>query len=481
MQQNSIMQRFGAMARPQSVCHICQSISTQRRRIAAPLLTSRNVFYPSLHQPRRALSSIITSSKSRPLSAGIFPSFGKKAASAVKSQTGNSSLLEKNKKKNDNDKDEDDGASAIQAATGTATAPSLHPSSVADIMGYLKSSVSKVSSARGIPSEKHVSEALSVCEMLANWFTDEAVQPQIAHAIKELDSTASTLLSLDDDTKTTQQSSQLPEGIEYSAKLRQLTDKISETAYLLLAHPPVVITAELLEQYVKVQSKLGRPETFPKIFELYASKPAPREGSIPLTYKKRRPNFFTNAIQPKVADAALATAIEAKNLDAAVGIVATSYGTKAFVHNKMFRRATLPILTFSASPFAAWILGEWYSASQDALDKDEAVWIGFLGIFAYVSFTSMLGFIALATHNDHFRRVSWAEGYPLRFRWYREEERAALDKIACAWGFQEIPRWGEEDGPDWAGLKAYISQRDMILDRIELLTEILENPKILDD
>ncbi|KAI3332154.1 hypothetical protein HD806DRAFT_184205 [Xylariaceae sp. AK1471] len=440
------MHRSGAIARQRSVCHICESISTQRRRVVTPLFTTRNASQ-SPYQPRRAMSSSIPPD-SGSLSAAALP-FARRA-SAAKNKSGESARVE-----NDN------------GTSPTANAPSLHPSSVADIMSYLKTSVSKVSTARGIPSEQNVSAALEVCDMLANWFTDESVQPQIAHAISELDSTASTLLSLDD-TKTLQPS-KLPEGIEYSAKLRELTDKISETAYLILAHTPVIITPKLLKQYVKVQAKLGKPETIPKVFQLYASKPVPREGSLPLSYTKQNPNRAANAIEPEIVDAALDTAIEAKNLDAAVGIIENSYGTTASVRSKLLRHGLVPLSTFAATPVAAYILASNFSGLQQAMDSSTATNVAFAGIIAYVGFTASLGMVALATANDQMKRVTWAPGVPLRKRWIREEERAALDKIACAWGFQEPWRQGEEEGADWDALREYIGQKGMMLDRTELM------------
>lgn len=371
-------------------------------------------------------------------------------------------------------------------------------------MGYLKTGVSKVSASRGIPSEQNVSAALGVCDMLATWFTDESVQPQIAHAISELDSTASTLLSLDGEgggegagdgdgkgeidaktagtgvrsaaaaaaattTATNQTETALPEGLEYSAKLHELINKISETAYLILAHPPVIITPKLLEQYVKIQAKLGKPETLPKVFQLYASKPLPREGSVPLSYTKPDPNRAASAIEPEIVDAALGTAIEAKNLDAAVGIVESTYATTAFVRNKLLRYGLLPASAFAATPVAAYILASNFSGLQQAMDSATATGVAFAGIIAYVGFTASIGVVALTTANDQMKRVTWAPGMPLRKRWIREEQRAALDKIACAWGFQEPWRQGEEEGADWDALKEYIGQKGMMLDRTELM------------
>lgn len=352
-------------------------------------------------------------------------------------------------------------------------------------MAYLKTSVAKVSATRGIPSEQNVAATLEVCEMLANWFTDEAVQPQIAHAISELDSTASTLISLDGGAKTTTSSTrtnptttptarppQVPEGIEYSSKLYELINKISETAYLVVAHPPVIITPKLLKQYVKVQSKLGKPETLPKVFQLYASKPLPREGSSPLSYTDQNPNNAERAIESEIVEAALDTAIEARNLDAAVGIIENSYGTKAFVRSKLLRHGLLPLGASAAAPLAAYILASNFSGLQQSMDSTTATNVAFVGILAYVGFTASIGLVAVTTANDQMKRVTWAPGMPLRKRWIREEERAALDKVACAWGFQEPSRQGEEEGADWDALREYIGQKGMMLDRTELMEDM---------
>ncbi|KAJ2966972.1 hypothetical protein NUW58_g10542 [Xylaria curta] len=287
--------------------------------------------------------------------------------------------------------------------------------------------------------------------------------------MSELDSTASTLLSLDGTAKAPTQPPQLPEGLEYSAKLRELINKISETAYLIIAHPPVFITPQLLQQYVKVQAKLGKPETIPRVFQLYASKPLPQEGSSPPTYTEQNPNRASNAIESGVVDAALDIAIEAKNLDAAVGIIENSYGTKAFVRSKLLRHGLLPLGTFAATPLAAYILASNFSGLQQTMDSATATNVAFAGILAYVGFTASIGIGCAHDGNDQMKRVTWAPGMALRKRWIREEERAALDKIACAWGFQESWRQGEEEGADWDALREYIGQKGMMLDRTELM------------
>ncbi|KAI3335879.1 hypothetical protein F4824DRAFT_462805 [Ustulina deusta] len=461
------MHQPGAIARPRSICQICESISTQRRRVVTPRIAARNASQRPYRCQSRSQSQSLSrrattpsvSLQSRALSSAVLP--GSTPSPAEKGRPGEIARAETG-----------------HGVEPTPHAPSLHPSSVADVMSYLKTSVLKVTAARGIPPEKDVSAALGVCDMLATWFTDEAVQPQIAHAIRELDSTASALLSLDGGanteatTATTEAATQparSPEGIGYSAKLHELLNKISETAYLILAHPPVFITPGLLDQYVSVQAKLGKPETLPRVFQLYASKPLPREGSVPLSYTKPNPNRAASAIDLKTVDAALDTAIAARNLDAAVGIVENSYGTAAFVRSKLLRHGLVPLGAFGATPIAAYILATNFSNLQQTMDSGTATSIAFAGILAYVGFTASLGVVAVATANDQMKRVTWAPGMPLRKRWIREEERAALDKIACAWGFQEQWRQGEEEGADWDTLREYIGQKGMMLDRTELM------------
>ena len=118
---------------------------------------------------------------------------------------------------------------------------------------------------------------------------------------------------------------------------------------------------------------------------------------------------------------------------------------------------------------AAYAVASNFSALQGAMDAAVATNTAFAGILAYVGVTASIGAVALATANDQMRRVTWAPGVPLRRRWLREDERAALDRIACAWGFQEKARQGEEDGPEWNTLREYIAGRRMVLDRTELM------------
>ena len=80
-----------------------------------------------------------------------------------------------------------------------------------------------------------------------------------------------------------------------------------------------------------------------------------------------------------------------------------------------------------------------------------------------------MGFVALTTSNDQMVRVVWRPGLRLRDRWLREEERAAFDRLALAWGFREKWRWGEERGTEWEALREFCARRGMVLDKTELM------------
>ncbi|KAK5635121.1 hypothetical protein RRF57_010833 [Xylaria bambusicola] len=447
-----------AVTRHRSICQICESLSTQPRRVAPPLISARNVFY-QISQPWRAKCPYISPQR-RTLFSTVVPST--KRSSPAKSLS-----------------DEVVRPKIDHESPSIPHAPNFPSISHANaIIDSMEASILEVTSTPGIPSEQSARGVLEACHQLADWVADVTAQPHIVHPLSQLDSTASTLLSLDGDTNaktakpstsTAKNDPQLSQEKDYPAQFRELLPGISRIAYRTMVHRPVVITRDLLDQYVRVQAKLGMPEPLPRIFNLYASKPLPREGSVPLSYIKQNPNRPEGAIEPKTADAALDTAIAAKNLDAAVGIIESSYGTTAFIRSKLLRHGLLPIGALLGTPVAAYVLATNFSGLQQAMDTATATNVAFAGILAYVGFTASLGVVAAATANDQMKRVTWAPGTPLRKRWIREEERAALDKIACAWGFQEPWRQGEEEGAEWDALREYIGQKGMVLDRTELM------------
>lgn len=246
--------------------------------------------------------------------------------------------------------------------------------------------------------------------------------------------------------------------------------KISQTAYSVIAHPNVEMTPQVLEIYVTIQSLLGRSESLPSILELYAHKPKPEVKGGVVQYTPQNPNAAVKAIEKPVADIALQTAIDAKNLDAALGITEAAFCVKAFKRQKLLKQGTPPAMTLAALPFGIMGLGTAYATYwQNTMDVTTAAGLGVAGISGYLFVTGSLGLIAKLSAKDQMKRVTWLPGTPLRHRWMREEEREALDKIACAWGFKETWRYGEETGPDWEGLREYMGYRQMILDRVEFM------------
>lgn len=251
--------------------------------------------------------------------------------------------------------------------------------------------------------------------------------------------------------------------------------KISQAAYGVISHPNVDLTPEMLELYVHTQAQLGRPETLPAVLEMYANKakPVAKEGAGgkgAVQYVAQNPNAAAKAIEKPVADLALQTAIDAKNLDAALGITEAAFCAKAFRRQKLIKRGTAPAMTLAAIPFGVLGLGTAYATQwQNTMDLTTATAIGVAGISGYVFVTGSLGIIAKLSHKSQMKRVTWLPGTPLRYRWMREEEREALDKIACAWGFKESWRHGEETGPEWEGLREYMGYRQMLLDRVEFM------------
>ncbi|KAI1098902.1 hypothetical protein F4804DRAFT_103193 [Jackrogersella minutella] len=441
------MPRPAAVRRPQSVCQICDSIVGRRLYSTKPALRTPY----ATTRPRAQLETSTLRANAVPkrplISAAILP-------------TGRATYSSGNTR-DPSDKDSTTIGPAPRKAREEL-------SSITNMMTYIERSKSKVLSNRRIPPEADVRASLQACRVVADYIMDDTVQPQITHMVNELDSTASELLSLDKINSSGSKSPETP-SINITAQVKQIIDKISNTAYEVISHPPVFITPELLEKYVEVQARLGRPETLPEVFQMYASKPMPRESAGSINYTKQNPNKVANAIETEVIEKALDTAIEAKSIDAAVGIIESSYATKAFMRSKLLRKAMLPAGTFAATPVAAYILAMNLSHFQNAMDSATSTNVAFAGILAYVGFTGSIGMVAMMTANDQMNRVSWAPGTPLRMRWIREEERAAFDKIACAWGFSEKWRQGEEEGAEWDALREYIGQKGMVLDRTELM------------
>ncbi|KAK3694080.1 hypothetical protein B0T22DRAFT_476861 [Podospora appendiculata] len=314
---------------------------------------------------------------------------------------------------------------------------------------------------QGIPSEGMTLTSLRACAHQADVKSVLEAPSEHSAEVDGLESqfadVASDLLDLDSNGRTAENVTAPPTSTTATTTTTQsgsplrpedVVDKISEAAYAIITHPAVVITPPVLEVYVALQARLGKPETLPQILDLFATKPRPRLVSGSIRYTERNPHKIENAVEYKVAEIALDAAVKAKNLDAAIGIVEHTYATKASQRSKLVKKALLPVSVFGITPVVAYLVATNLSRMQDSMDQTTATNMTFVGILAYIGFTATIGIVATATANDQMKRVTWAPGTPLAQRWIREEERAAFDKIACSFGFSEVYRYGEEEGRD---------------------------------
>jgi hypothetical protein len=244
---------------------------------------------------------------------------------------------------------------------------------------------------------------------------------------------------------------------------------ISERAEEIMRHPDVFITPGILKAYVQLQALLHQPSSLPDILNLYAKKAIPMTKDGQVIYSPASPNQIKSAVPSDVANAALTSAIEAHDLPLAIDIISTSFCTPAFKKSKTFTQAAFPIVGLGVAPLAAYSLSTYFSKLQQTMDPGTASGIAFAGIMTYVGAVSMVGYVAVTTANDQMDRVTWAAGVPLWERWVREEERAAIDRLAGAWGFKEQDKRGEEEGEEWEVLREWTGSRGMVLDRVSLM------------
>jgi len=312
------------------------------------------------------------------------------------------------------------------------------------------------------PSERATQECLEACTLLA-----ESLVDGVEHTAKSRTPT-SNLLDLEERRKRNDGTISNTGPLAAAMRLRAI-EGLSKTAYSIVTSPQVFITSELLASYVRTQSLLGCPETIPPVFILYASKPVPLPNKAPIQYRNPNPNKASFAVPLAIANTALTAAIDKRDLSICFDIINTSVCTTAFRRYKFFKRALAPVSGLALAPAAAYSAASQWSLWQDTMDSEVARNVMFTGLLAYVSFTATLGIVAITTANDQMDRVTWASGTPLRERWMREEERAMVDRVAGAWGFQESWRRGEEEGRDWQSLRDWIGLRRMVLDKVELM------------
>ncbi|KAI9752457.1 MAG: hypothetical protein M1815_000477 [Lichina confinis] len=316
-----------------------------------------------------------------------------------------------------------------------------------------------------VPTEGHTQSVFEMCRALAT--TLAGAQKQSSGKAKGgIVNSASALLYLEKGRKRTGRQSPATAASEHRKKL---VDEVSDFAYHVITQPQVFISPWLLKTYVTIQTLLGRPDSLPEIFDLYANKPVPQAKTDPVRYKPQNPKRAKSAVPADLATAALNSAIESRDMALALDIVHTTFARPAFVRAKVIRRAFLPGVAVGLTPAAAYVVASQFAAQQLAGDGYLSANVAWAGMLAYLGFTGTLGFVALTTANDHMERVTWVPGTPLRERWLREEERAALDKVAGAWGFKELLRRGEEEGEEWEALREWIGSRGMLLDNENLM------------
>ncbi|KAI9857444.1 MAG: hypothetical protein M1824_004852 [Vezdaea acicularis] len=361
---------------------------------------------------------------------------------------------------------------ATLAANRKQAAPKSHQerrvevSSVHDPLLSIEEEANAVLASPSKAEEEIVLRLIRKCLVIAS---DVSKDPGTSPKPQRVDDNtpASALLSLEED-----DIQSLPgrvESVESPQLRKESIATVSRIAHKLLVHTPVFIDPELLKEYTTLQTLLRRPDTLPEVFQLYATKPAAITGSDPVQYRTPRPNRLNAAIPAPIANEALNSAIALKDLTSALQIIETTFATPSFRRLKALRLAGVPMAAAALSPFAAYIIADRLSAMQSSMDSYLATNVAFTGILAYLGFTGILGVVAVTTANDKMKRVTWADGTPLRERWLREEERAAADLVVTAWGFKQVSRWGEEEGEDWEILREWIGLRGMILDRAELM------------
>jgi hypothetical protein len=310
-----------------------------------------------------------------------------------------------------------------------------------------------------------------------------ALKAAIAFAKQRLSSTttptgtpASALLS-SLDTKQQPASTQavrkvLPQQNSTSPRLKRAEkgqfDDLSSLVFRLLNDPRVFITPDILRTFLALQRLTRDPTIIPAVFALYANKAVlPPSGRGPA--RKPNPKAAKSAIPPSAAHAALEIAMDAGDITAALDVIDTSYAAPAFRRNKVIRKV-LPWAGVGAiTPGALWVLAEQLAGLQDTVPQETAVAYAFGGLMAYAGISTGMGMLAIGTANDQMERVTWVPGTPLRERWLREEERAALDAVAMAWGFQDEARRGEEEGEEWELLKEVAGRKGMVVDAPNLL------------
>ncbi|KAF7590067.1 hypothetical protein BBP40_003320 [Aspergillus hancockii] len=346
----------------------------------------------------------------------------------------------------------------VRRRFASSVAETSAPQDLEDAMRQITHDSNELRALDSVLSNESVMELLHRCQDIA-----EALVHREQDPAKKGDNEISNLLDLEEKS-TTKKRFKSPKKPN-----QRLANTLSQITYDLMTDEKVFISPEALASYTKTQTLLKRAEHFPEIFHLYAHKPVPEENSSPVKFHMANPKDINSAIPTELANMALDVAIEQRNLSLVLAIIDKSFCAPAFHRAKIFKKAAVPLGGLAAAPAACYAVATWASTLQNTMDPSTATGIAFAATLAYVGGVSSVGLLAITTANDQMERVTWLPGVPLRHRWLREEERAALDRVALEWGFKDMYMRGEEEGEEWESLKEFVGMRGMILDQTDLM------------
>ena len=238
--------------------------------------------------------------------------------------------------------------------------------------------------------------------------------------------------------------------------------EITDLTYTILSHPQVFLTPQVLKTTLTITARTRDASIIPATLHLYANKPAP--GA-----KKAYPKSAKNAVPERIAQEALEQTLAHGDMTAALDCVDLSFAAPAWRRRKIMTQVLPAVGVVCAAPVAIWGVASRMVEMQDVVDPKLAVKYAFTGLCAYAGFTVSIGLVALATSNDQMVRVTWMKGTPLRERWMRERERAALDEVAGWYGFGDEGRRGDEEGAEWELLREVVGRKGMVLDETSLM------------
>lgn len=330
---------------------------------------------------------------------------------------------------------------------------------------HIEKEASVLHDSDSVPADETVVQLLQKCQAIAGVLVsrDQDHQRETSSTKREDENAISSLLDLEE--KNTEK--KLPKSPDNAQT--PLIDSVSQIANDILKDDKVFISTDALACYTNIQTLLQKADHFPEIFYLYAHKPVPEENTSPVKYRRANPNSVNCAVPSEQANKALDIAIKQRNLSLVLAIIDNTFCAPAFHRAKVFKKAGVPLGGLAAAPAGCYVIASWASSLQNTMDPSTATGIAFAAGLAYVGGVSSIGVLAITTANDQMERVTWLPGIPLRHRWLREEERAAMDKVALAWGFKSIDFRGEEEGEEWEALREFIGMRGMILDKTDLM------------